>query len=285
MMGYWKEFQIFCQNNQLDPHKESNQDNFSVSNKLGLPVVKGRSSSPCPDCGKPRKYGRGNWHCFYCGKDEKADATDIRIDLELEKAERARRQALALRLWDEAVSIIGTAGERYLNSRRLELPPNPDEVLRWHPSCKFGLSPQPCMVALFRDAITDKPVAVHRTCIMGAFVERMALGPIAGAAIKLWPLGNSDSLAVGEGIETVLSAIQLGHAAPPAWATSVANNMSRLPTIKEVKGLIILADNDPSRTGEIQARELRRNWIGKDVVIKMPAESGVDFNDLLRRRA
>jgi hypothetical protein len=282
-MGYYKQLQIFWQNNPKLTSHES-QDYFDVGTKLGLTFVSSLTS-PCPDCKKirTRKPGQRYWHCFYCGMTDIADATgeNARINLELEKAEKARKQKQALELWNESVSIIGTAGERYLNSRKLELPPNPNEVLRWHPRCLFGLRHQPCMVALFRNAVTDKPVAVHRTCI--ATGERMALGPIARAAIKLWPLGSNDTLAVGEGIETVLAAVKLGHADPPAWATSVANNLSVLPVIKGVRRLVVLADNDASRTGEKMARELRRNWVNKEVVIRMPAESGADFNDLLRR--
>jgi hypothetical protein len=64
---------------------------------------------------------------------------------------------------------------------------------------------------------------------------------------------------------------------------TVANNLSRLPAVSSVRRLTVLADNDLSRTGEKAARELRRKWGGKEVVIKMPTQSGSDFNDLLRR--
>jgi hypothetical protein len=142
------------------------------------------------------------------------------------------------------------------------------------------------MLALFRDAITDQPTGVHRTWIIKAAegkADRMAMGRISGSAIKLWPLGTSSTLAVGEGIETVLAAVKLGVADPPAWATTVANNMSRLPLISGVSKLTILADNDASHTGEGAARELRREWViaGREAVVRMPTEVGRDFNDLL----
>jgi hypothetical protein len=281
-MGYYNNLALFCRTHGLDPSYQKSQDYYDVSASLGLSfkqqaaMING-GSTPCPNCGK----GIGqSGHCFYCGKSIR---TDVKFDRLLAKARQARNKQEAMRLWDQSVSIVSTAGERYLNSRKLELPPNPDEVLRWHRSCKFGINRVPCMVALFRNVVTDKPTAVHRTCISTG--ERMALGPIAKAAIKLWPLNGSEALAVGEGIETVLAAVQLGAASPPAWATSVANNLSKLPMIKGVKQLTILADNDRSRTGESNARELRRRWIktGREVVIKMPEEIGADFNDLLRR--
>jgi hypothetical protein len=95
--------------------------------------------------------------------------------------------------------------------------------------------------------------------------------------------GNSEELAVGEGIETVLAAVQLGHASPPAWATSVANNLTRLPVIPQVKRLTIVADNDPSKTGEQAATKLYHtyNRAGRDAVIKR-TRTVKDFNDLLR---
>jgi hypothetical protein len=147
------------------------------------------------------------------------------------------------------------------------------------------------MLALFRDALTDEPTGIHRTYVtsaMGGEAERMALGRISGSAIKLWPLTNNNNnhLAIGEGIETVLAAVKLGIAEPPAWAATVANNLSRLPVIPGVDRLTILADNDESKTGERDARALRRAWMtrGRQVRIRMPADGGVDFNDLVRRR-
>jgi hypothetical protein len=292
-MGHFKKLTLFCQIHELDPKLKSSQDFYEVSTKLGLSteqeaamIARGGFYSPCLHCGamRSRRSGQANWHCFYCGRNQKANTAgeDTRVDRELERVERLRRQQLAFRLWDESVSIINTEGERYLAARRLELPPDPDAVLRWHPSCNFGRDQLPCMVALFRDAITDQPVGIHRTHIEYGRAERMALGPIARAAIKLWPLGESEELAVGEGIETVMSALKLGHAKPPAWATGVANNLSKLPVIKSVRKLTVVADNDLSRTGEVAARELRRKWASKEVVIRMPAQSGMDFNDLLR---
>jgi hypothetical protein len=112
----------------------------------------------------------------------------------------------------------------------------------------------------------------------------MALGELFGSAVKLWPVGDSDALAVGEGIETVLAAIQLGTAAPPARAMTVANNLSRLPVLNGVRRLTILADNDESGTGQQAATKLYHtyNRIGRDAVIKHPRNVGTDFNDLLR---
>jgi hypothetical protein len=269
----------------------------------------GTHNVPCPYCGwdKPhstrlkidRTLTRAEWRCFYCGVS--TTVTPEGVPSELEEAERkltaeqrarsrARTRELALKLWDECEPIKSDSlASVYLRARRLELPPAPDAVLRFHWRCPFGEKQRhPCMVALLRDVKTDKVTGIHRTHITSARhgeAERKALGELTGSAVKLWPLGDGDTLAVGEGIETVLAAIKLGHASPPAWAMTVANNLSRLPVIDDVKRLTILADNDASGTGEKSARELRRKWAHKEVVIRMPVETGSDFNDLLGRQS
>jgi hypothetical protein len=109
---------------------------------------------------------------------------------------------------------------------------------------------------------------------------------MSGSVIKLWALNGGTELAIGEGIESVLAAIKLGHAVPPAWAATVANNLRRLPVIPGVRRLTILADNDESGTSERAARDLRRSWLrsNADVLVRMPTEVGCDFNDLLIRQ-
>jgi hypothetical protein len=83
--------------------------------------------------------------------------------------------------------------------------------------------------------------------------------------VRHWPSAR--------GIETVLAAVKLGEATPPVWATTVANNLTRLPVISGVNRLTILADNDESGTGEAAARALRREWIAsnREVVIRKSA--------------
>jgi hypothetical protein len=269
----------------------------------------GTHHTPCPYCGggasgystrfQIRKtLAHAVYHCFYCGisgrshNNGEVDAGEQQeAERQLATEKREETRAYALRLFNECAPInSNTLGAVYLKARRLELPPNPDAVLRWHEHCPFGkLGKVGCIVALFRNAVTDVPTGIHRTYIYSAtdgLSERMALGTMAGSAIKLWPL-SGDGLAVGEGIETVLAAVQLGVADPPAWATAVANNLTRVPVIPQVKRLTILADNDSDKsdTGELAARKLRRIWLAArcEIEIKMPTAAG-DFNDLLRRR-
>jgi hypothetical protein len=328
-MGYWKDFQLFCRQHELDPHKDSSHDAYEADAR-GLPfrAIKisddrhevswgeiealtnsksGTHYTRCPNCGWDKDQSNNSfkiqctasgakWDCIYCGisgTTGNPDGESDQIVLLPRQIDAEKRLRLALRLWDESQPIkTDCLAGVYLRARGLELPPDPDEVLRFHERCRFGEHGKvPCMVALLRNVKTNEPTGIHRTYIYSARdgkAERMALGELGGkSAVKLWPVGDGDALAVGEGIETVLAAVQLGEARPPAWAATVALNLSRLPAINGVKRLTILADNDAvSGTGERAGRELRRRWItaGRDVALRMPVKVK-DFNDLLLGRS
>jgi hypothetical protein len=306
-MGVWKQFDLFLRiHNDLKPGEDA-WDYFLASQRAHLSSEqvdklidrdRGAGTQPCPHCGAERGYAlrRGRWRCFYCGQGEAAekqqqdDPKVAKAERALEHERKARSIEFGIQLWNDATPINNTTAAVYLKNRGLDPPPNPDEVLRWHSSCPFGESGRVgCMLALFRDCVTDQITGIHRTRIISATngtADRMALGRMAGSAIKLWALRDSTKLAAGEGIESVLAAVKLGHAAPPAWAATVANNLSRLPVVPHVNELTILADNDAHRTSEQHAKELRRKWLacGSAAVIRMPTRVGTDFNDLLLER-
>jgi putative DNA primase/helicase len=201
--------------------------------------------------------------------------------------EKERKQRAALNIWDQAMPIKNSPAERYLRQERriLDLPPAHEGVLRFHPECPWGTGKRACMVALFRHVITDKAVAIHRTCIETR--ERRTLGPIGGAAIKLWP-ARQERLVVGEGIETVLSgALCVPYAEPltPAWALGFAGNLSTLPVLPEVELLVILVDNDGNRAGQKAANTCTKRWCkaGRTVKQLLPRKEGEDFNDIAKR--
>jgi hypothetical protein len=202
-------------------------------------------------------------------------------------AESRRNQKRGFATWNEGISITGTAVVPYLASRGLELPQRIDgEVLRFHPQCPYGKVRHPCMVALMRNIHTNQPQAIHRTALTpaGMKIGRMALGPKTGAAVKL----SADEivsmgLTIGEGIETVLSAMQLGFS--PAWALGDASNVRAFPVLSGVEGLTIIVDNDESSTGQRAALECSRRWTGagRDVFRVIPDRRGSDINDVVQR--
>jgi hypothetical protein len=296
-MSVMKDFGIFWDNHGLDAKQQKTLDAYR-RHRVGLPWEEEKGGE-CPECGKNSlKVTPGKRpYCFYCGPVGTIDGqAAIVLTPDQRKAEkklieekRAEDLAWSLARWNESEPIGSNhTVAAYLGARRISLPP--DGVMRWHQRCQFGTDKKPCIISLFRSALTDEPTGIHRTWIASAATgnsERRAKGVMAGSAIKLWPLtAGGEELAIGEGIENVLAAVQLEVCSPPAWAATVANNLSRLPVIPGIKRLIIAADNDQHGKGQEHARILRRKWLdkGRKVAAKIPEKVGWDFNDVLIRR-
>jgi phage/plasmid primase-like uncharacterized protein len=92
---------------------------------------------------------------------------------------------------------------------------------------------------------------------------------------------------VGEGIETVLSAVQATGLA--AWAALSTSGLVALvlPPLPLAATVVILADNDRNGAGARAARSAAARWVteGRRVRLAMPPEPGTDFNDVLLGRA
>jgi hypothetical protein len=217
----------------------------------------------------------------------------LRIGTKAEdEAEDEARTARALKIWEQSRPLRHTPAERYLRARGIEVPDEAREVLRFHAACPFDGQTVPALVALVRDIVTDEPIAIHRTpltacgCKLG---QARALGPKQGGAIKLWPVTSiGTELAIGEGIETSLSARPLGIDIP-VWSLCDAGGLSQfpvLPGLAAVERLTILADNDASKVGQNAAAKTRARWEAarRCVRVLTPHEEGSDFNDLLMAR-
>ena len=194
----------------------------------------------------------------------------------------------ALRLWEQASPIAGTLAARYLSDIRgvdlAALPPDIDEVLRFHPCCPFGPGARhPCLIALMRDAATDTPTGIQRIGLTpeARKIDRRMLGN--AGTVKLWPAGSQ--LVIGEGIETVLAAATRipYRDAPlqPAWSTLSAGLLERLPVLPGVERLIILVDHDPAGKGAARICADRWQRAGRTVIRLTPKRAGADFNDLV----
>ena len=163
--------------------------------------------------------------------------------------EDAQRLKLALDLFDQADDPHGTDTERYLNARKLELPPGADAI-RHHPRCIFGSERLPCLVAFFRHHLTDAPLGIQRTrlppggWVRGMKMERKNLGPTSCGSIKIDEDANVlYGLTIGEGLETVLAGRMLGYR--PAWATGGKGTIKRFPLLPEpVQSLSIHCEPD-----------------------------------------
>jgi hypothetical protein len=153
-------------------------------------------------------------------------------------------------------------------------------VLRFHPACVWESGTAPCLIAAFQEFHSNKLTAIHRIRLdqpeRWPRTERKMLGTVAGSAIKLDPL--NDRLCVGEGLETVMAARQLGLR--PCWALGSAGAIAKFPHIASVEQLTILGENDGGANRRA-AEACRDNWRGKRVTLLLPSGGVKDFNDYI----
>jgi len=194
----------------------------------------------------------------------------------IEVAPGPEKIAAALSLWMASADPRGTVAETYLASRGLALADDiAGRVIRFHP----GIN---AMVGLFRNVTTGAPQAISRTFLdaSGGKIDRKFLGPTKDAAIQFDTAG--ESLTVGEGIETALTARAIGLGA--TWATGSAGAIAALPLVAGVKKLRILVERDPNGASENAATACAKRWRagGRDVAFKLPPPRCSDLNDLVR---
>jgi DNA polymerase I-like protein with 3'-5' exonuclease and polymerase domains len=302
--------------NSVVAHIAAAEESITLSKTpplAGEPLINGKVCCPFHDDSTPSlQFYDDHYHCFGCGAH--GDAIDWLRDVEgidysaaaellsswsgpvaqSRPSVDARTLDFALCLWEAARPIAGTLAIKYLaDIRGIDvdaLPPEVDQVLRFHPFCPFGPGTlHPCVLALFRDVEGDAPAGIHRIALTpetlaGGKVERRMLGRWPTArAIKLWPAGSR--LFVAEGIETALAAatrLQFrGGPMRPAWATGSSGNIAKFPVLPGVEQLVLLVDYDPA--GETAAETCRQTWreARRDVVRLRPMYHGADFNDLV----
>jgi hypothetical protein len=198
--------------------------------------------------------------------------------------DEARRKALALKLWREAIDPAGSIVERYLREYRgLDLPADvAGNAIRFHPALYFDRQKNvPAMVCLLRNITTNEPCGIHRTFVdqkTGDKIERKMLGIAKSAAVK-FDLQPVHSLTVGEGIETVLSARAAGYA--PCWALGSSGAVRNFPVINDLAELTVLEENDPTSRRDVKICARRYLGARKPVNI-ITSKIGNDFNDAWR---
>jgi phage/plasmid primase-like uncharacterized protein len=186
--------------------------------------------------------------------------------------------------WNAAQPIKGTLAARYLYGRRIfELPPDPDEMLRFHPEVIFGKVGETwryvsCLLALVRDVVTNEPIGLQRIGLTkaGEKIERLSLGSIKCGVIKLWDNAEvSVGLVIAEGIETALAASVLEHQGTllqPIWATLSADNLETFPVLRGIEALTIVVDADDGGRGQAAAAACAERWqtAGREVTRLTP---------------
>jgi hypothetical protein len=284
---------------------------------IGLPLRNGKTLCPFHEERTPSFHVfPDRYHCFGCGvggdhldwlKQQKGLTTQQAIEhlrqftgrspatVNQDKRDPEITLKFALSIWDDARPIKGTLAEAYLNTRHIDTTGLPTAALRFHSHCIFGRGNyQPCLIALFRDPITDKPTGIHRIrlALDNQKVERKMLGPVGGSVVKLWPDEDvSYGLVIGEGIETTLAAAARieyrGALLRPAWAAGNENNLANFPVIDGVNSLTVLIDHDANGVGQKAATQCIWRWRGAGREAKgiIPQQVDTDFNDLVRWRA
>ena len=188
----------------------------------------------------------------------------------------------AMRIWNEAKPAAGTLVEVYLRARgiTISLPPS----LRFHPRLKHRSGTfHPTMIALVTDSQSAEEIAIHRTYLATdgsakALVtpDKMMLGPTRGGVVRLTTA--TDKVMIGEGIETVLSAMQATDR--PGWAALSTSGLTSLVLPTSIASVVILADGDSA--GMSAADQAARHWAGQNRSVRIArAPTGFDFNDIL----
>jgi hypothetical protein len=200
----------------------------------------------------------------------------------------------AMRIWRETTALDGTLAQIYLNSRGIFDIAGLQHALRFHYDCEFGLDRHPCMIGLYRDIITNKPRAIHRTALTssGEQIGKLTLAPTGGAAIKLDR--NEDvheGLHIAEGIETMLAGRQR-YNFRPAWAVGNAGGIAKFPLLPGVTSLTVMVDNDVTDDGEPgagprAATECWKRWTdaGREFRGVTSSALGCDIADIIEFEA
>ncbi len=195
------------------------------------------------------------------------------------------RIARAQRIWDESGPLKHTVAEVYL--RRRAIPPGVlvSEALRFHPRMTSldDRARRPALVAAITDdegalqGVQVTLLSAHGTAKAPLATPRRVIGRLLGGAVRI--ANAHTELAIGEGVETMLSASVVFGV--PAWAALSADNLGRIAISQPLDRLIIASDNDDA--GARAAQSLRARMSAAARVEIEPAPSGFnDWNDWAR---
>jgi len=196
-------------------------------------------------------------------------------------------------LFASAVPIAGTVAERYLQSRGISGAAS-RRALWFHPSCYYrdlstgGTTGLPALIAAVTD-VEGRLTGVHRTWLdpdgngkARVNEPRRALGRLIGNGVRfnMPPGSQSPVLAVGEGIETVLSLSEILPGMAMVAALS-AHHLAAFLLPAACKRLYIAADADAAGRHGVEGLGRAATALGVLPLVLTP-ELG-DFNEDLRR--
>jgi hypothetical protein len=188
-------------------------------------------------------------------------------------------------IWSQSVDPRNTIVETYLRrDRHLEITDDiARAVIRYHPPFYCCGRTAAAMVALFRDLKTNEPCGVSVTLLdkNACKLDRRFFGHVGSGAIKF--AGATDTLGIGEGIESTLSGMVMGFA--PAWCVGSASAIARFPMIAGITTLHIFGERGDGGANARAIKQLKRRWkhSGADIYVINPT-IGNDLNDALCAR-
>ena len=134
----------------------------------------------------------------------------------------------------------------------------------------------------------------HRVSLHRTYLERGRKAPVkavkkvlgkelSGCAVRLAETDESGVLGLAEGIETALSASELFGV--PVWSVVAAFNFRNFVPPKSVRRIIIFGDSDKNFIGQREAyagaAEIKQRHPDIEVEVRLPEQSGSDWNDVL----
>lgn len=271
----------------------------------------GKKHGPCPLCQGVDRYrfvdweGTGSYWCSGCGKgygidllmklkgwDFKTATKEIdqvinnvnQVEIKQERSESEKVAAIRKVLKECRQVMQGDPVHLYLK-RRCGSEHIPKDI-RFHP--RLGHTEggfHPAMVAIVRD---DKGVglSLHRTYLTESGekakvnqVKKFMQGKkLNGGAIRLFDV--VDTVGIGEGIETALSASY--RFCMPVWASSNSILLEQWVPPSFIKNVVVFGDNDLNYVGQSASYLLAKRLIrdGINVTVKIPDIDGKDWNDV-----
>lgn len=227
-----------------------------------------------------------------------------------EVAERQRKEhlvALGQRMWGGARPMDPLISAYFATRKTPDI--ELSEMLRLNPQTPYvadsGVTYHPAIVMPV-SRVDDgklKVVALHRIYVeehadgrvtkaaVKSAKKIMPWGDLEGAAIRLFK-ATGDVLAVGEGVETMLSIHTMTGL--PTWSCVTAWGLETLQIPDSVNTILIAADYDVSGRGQLSAKKLadRVEAAGKTAIIMSPEDfyspsnpshiKGVDWDDAYR---
>jgi len=189
------------------------------------------------------------------------------------------RPANIQRLWDDAIEVRSTLGQRYLDRRHLSLPL---ADVRFHPRCPYLPKPKtvflPALLIAVREIRTL--VAIQRIfldALTADYTRKVMLGTPGSGAWRGREGGST--LAIAEGFETAGAFTRLHDL--PCWASLGARRLDQLVVPTHISTLLIAEDNDAEGHRAADKAEQRYARPGLTIRRTAPPPSYKDWAKLL----